>query len=100
MKKIALAILLSAATFQAQAGDACATVLCLGGTMMGGQGGDMCSSGIDDYFDIKKYRKGKFSPSKTAKARKEYLDECKSEDNKLNKARINAKFGTVRNNPF
>ena len=78
----------------------CATVLCLGGNLLGGDGGSMCSSAVDDYFDIKKYRHGKFSGSRTSKARKEYLDKCKSEDNRINKERINAKWGMVEHNPL
>nr|WP_031943382.1 TrbM/KikA/MpfK family conjugal transfer protein [Pseudomonas sp. NFPP33]AGH89248.1 hypothetical protein [uncultured bacterium] len=79
---------------------ACGTILCMSGTMQGGSGGSACKGPINDYFDIKKFRKGKFSPSKTASARKSYLDKCDAPDSASDKARINAKFGTVPNAPF
>lgn len=79
---------------------ACGTILCLSGQMQGGNGGSECKGPINDYFDIKKYRKDKFSPSKTAKARASYLDKCDAPDSASDKARINAKFGTVPNSPY
>ncbi len=93
---VSLALGLSATP--AMAKDACATVICLGGSMIGGKGGMMCKDPIQDYFDIKKTKHGDFSPSRTLKARKEYLDKCESE-NEGNKARIHAKYGMVPNNP-
>lgn len=97
---ITLAALSAVAPFSASAdsSQSCGTVLCLGGSMLGGKGGSMCEQPIQDYFDIKKYRKKKFSPSRTFQARQDYLDECESE-NEGNKARIQAKYGMLENNP-
>ncbi len=83
-----------------EAVPACGTVLCMSGQMQGGDGGSECKGPINDYFDIKKYRKDKFSPSKTLKARTSYLDTCKAPDSKSDKARINAKYGMIPNSPF
>lgn len=82
----------------AAADDACATILCLGGSMLGGKGGAMCKQPIQDYFDIVKYKHGKFSPSRTFRARGKYLEECESGQDS-DKARIQAKYGAVRRNP-
>ena len=90
---------LLAAAIPAHAKDPCGTVLCLGGSMMGGSGGSMCKSAIDDYFDIRKYKHGDFSPSRTPRARASWLNGCDSPDNKVTKDRINAKYGTVYSNP-
>lgn len=100
MKKIlsAFAICLCFLTGNAMAANSCATILCLGGSMLGGKGGAMCDDPIQDYFDIKKFRKGKFSPSKTFRARQDYLEECEEGSN-TDKARIQGKYGSVPNNP-
>lgn len=79
---------------------ACGTILCMSGTMQGGDGGSECRGPINKYFDIKKYRKDKFSPSRTAAARADYLEKCDAPDSKSDKARINAKYGTLYNSPF
>lgn len=100
MKKIlsAIAMSLCLVTGSAVAADSCATILCLGGSMLGGKGGAMCDDPIQDYFDIKKYRHGKFSESKTFRARQDYLEKCK-DGSYTDKARIQAKYGMVPNNP-
>lgn len=103
MKKIlclgALAISLSVPV-SASAGDACGTVLCLGGILLGGSNPSECNDHIKDYFSIVKKKKGSFSASRTANARMDYLDQCESEENEGNKKSINDKWGGVRGNPF
>lgn len=82
----------------AVAADSCTTILCLGGSILGGKGGSMCAAPIQDYFDIKRYRHGKFSGSRTVRARQQYLEKCK-EGSDADKARIQSKYGDVPNNP-
>ncbi len=84
----------------ASAPKACETILCIAGIMMGGSGGSACKSAIQDYFDILKFRKGKFSPSRTASARGSYLAACPSSENKANASMINSAYGGVYANPF
>lgn len=100
MKKIVLTALICAALFSnaAMAKDACATIMCLGGTATG-KGGLMCKQAIDDYFDIKKYRHGKYSEDRTLAARTSYLNQCSSDNNEEAKVRINATFGIVYSAP-
>lgn len=100
MKKIlsAFAIGLCFLTGNAMASNSCATILCLGGSILGGKGGAMCDAPIQDYFDIKRYRKGKFHGGRTHSARGDYLDKCQ-EGSRADKARIQSKYGTVANNP-
>lgn len=80
------------------AGNACKTVLCLAGSIMGGKGGSACKSPIQDYFDILRFRKGKFSPSRTLSARQSFLNQCSSAAAE-NKSLINSMYGTVYSNP-
>lgn len=70
--------------------DACGAVLCLAGKLREGD----CNKYIDDYFDIEKYKNGHFSPSRTKRARGEWLDECK--DDTQDKIRANEKWGPVK----
>lgn len=102
MKKILAISALTVALFSGSAsagGDACGTVLCLGGMILGGDGGKECKTHIESYFSINKYKHGHFSPSKTLKARKSYLNQCDNDD-KGDKERINAKWGMVEGNPI
>lgn len=100
--KIVLTALLGLLTIttNVQANDkSCGTILCLGGTMQGGNGGAMCKQSIQDYFDIVKYKKKKkFDRGRTFKTRADYLDSCESE-NAGEKARIQAKYGFIERNP-
>lgn len=93
-----IAVTLFLTSGNAVAADPCATILCLGGSMLGGKGGAMCDGPIQDYFDIKKYRHGKFSESRTFSARQSYLDKCNG-GSKNDKDRIQGKYGTTRDNP-
>jgi hypothetical protein len=62
------------------------------GEVTGNSGGSKCRSAIRDYFDIRKYDWKGFSPSRTASARGDFLDQCGSADSS-SKKRINNKFG-------
>ena len=83
-------------TGTAQASDAaCGMVLCLGGQILGGSGGSQCSSYEKKYFSIVVKKKGKFSPSRTAKERDKELKSCAGGDPGV-VSKIGEKFGGVR----
>lgn len=87
-------LILSTGTAQAN-DDACGMVLCLGGRILGGDGGSECSSYEKKYFSIIKTKKGKFSPSRTAKERDKQLKKCPGGDSGII-SKIGGKFGGVR----
>lgn len=94
MKKLlVIAVVLSASV--AQAKDPCGVELCMGGMTMMREEPEQCREHISDFFDIVKYKNGHFSPSKTKKARTDFLDQCES-GNANDKKRIIAKYGTLR----
>lgn len=93
---VALSMSIVASASQAES-MACGTILCLGGSMDGGTGGDMCKKPIDAYFDIKEYRGGEYDPGLTLQSRIDYLDECPEDT--TTKMRINAKYGMIPDNP-
>lgn len=94
MKKIFSALIIAAAVSApaAHAGDACKTILCLGGMLTGASGGSECSSAIQDYFDIQVWKKGKFKPSSTLSKRKSFLNQCSADDGGT-RDKINSKWG-------
>ena len=53
-----------------------------------------CKPEIDSFFKIKKNKHGHFSPSRTLKARRDYLYKCES-GNTSDKERILAKYGAI-----
>lgn len=74
---------------------ACDTVLCMGGLVMGKSGGSACSGAIRDFFTIIKFDSdGGFSPSKTAKARGNFLNGCAGAPADVKK-KITQEFGRV-----
>lgn len=79
---------------------ACGTIMCIFGETVGQSGGERCDGYIDDYFDIKKYRHGAYSPSRTARARVRYLNRCNSELSRAFAGAINGTFATWPDNPF
>lgn len=87
-------LILSTGTAQAD-DDACGMVMCLGGRILGGDGGSECSSYEKKYFSIIKTKKGKFSPSRTAKERDKELKKCAGGDSGII-SKIGDKFGGVR----
>lgn len=94
MKKIfaAAALSLSLVSVNASAGDACETILCLGGMLTGDSGGSACDGAINSFFDIQVWKHGKFKPSATADKRKEYLNQCQADDGGT-RDKINDKWG-------
>ncbi|VVN28926.1 hypothetical protein PS623_04679 [Pseudomonas fluorescens] len=87
-----LALTLTFISANAAADDTCDTVLCLGGMLTGDSGGSACNSAIKKYFDIQVWKKGKFKASKTKSKRKQFLDQCSS-DNSGTKEKVNDKWG-------
>jgi len=53
-----------------------------------------CKSEMDDFFSIKRTKHGKFSPSRTYQARRDYLYKCDS-GNTAQKEHIMSKFGHI-----
>lgn len=53
-----------------------------------------CKPEMDEFFEIVKYKRDKFSPSRTLKARRDYLYKCES-GNDTDKERILAKYGAI-----
>jgi len=53
-----------------------------------------CKSEMDDFFSIRRTKHGKFSPSRTYQARRNYLYKCDS-GNAAQKEAIMSKFGHV-----
>lgn len=85
----------SAAITPVHAADACESVICLYGKMTGNSGGGDCKSPEKAFFDIVKKNKHGFQPSKTFKARNQFLGQCKTAEPTI-VARIMKKFGKVR----
>lgn len=83
-----------------KADKACGTIICITGEMIGISGDQECDGYIDDYFDIKKYRHGSYSASRTAKARKHFLNRCDSTEGRPLGEAVNAAFGGMPDNPF
>lgn len=72
--------------------DACGAILCLAGEMTGSSGGSECSGYIKRYFNIVEKHHGDFSPSRTARKRMDFLEQCRS-DNSDTKSRVNSRYG-------
>ena len=83
---------------QIYAKDACKTVLCMAGMMQGAGVVDGCSGAVKDYFNITKFKRGKFSASRTAKARASFLNSCSC--NPEWTSAINNKYGRMRSLGF
>jgi len=86
MKKALLAAAICACALAAPAAyandDACESLFCMAG-MIGIAGSTVaggCNGPIDDYFEIRVFKRGKFRPSPTAVKRKAYLKQCKGSD--------------------
>ncbi|WP_210461823.1 conjugal transfer protein [Pantoea ananatis] len=90
----ALLCLAASLTAPAHAADPCEMVMCMWGKVTGNSGGDDCKGPEKAFFDKVKKKKGKFSPSETADARKEMLMGCKGAD-PLSIAEIISKFGRM-----
>lgn len=71
--------------------DACGATLCLLGMTRDGD----CDKYVTRYFSIVRYKKGKFSPSRTAEARGDFLAQCVEDQTSAGSA--NDKWGGVLN---
>lgn len=95
MKKGLTVAVLAASLFSfsntASAADACEIVLCMFGKLSGNSQSE-CREAEKEYFSIVTKKKGKFSPSRTARDRMKQLDKCPSPENDA----INDKFGRLR----
>lgn len=81
---VSLVAAVFASATPAIAGDdenACGAVMCLAGRAMGANGGSECDKYIQKYFAIQVVKDGIFRPDKTAKKRRQFLDQCQSADN-------------------
>lgn len=79
----------------AEAGDPCATVLCMFGKLKGAGVVEGCEGPVADYFNIVKRKKhGGIKWNDTANARQSFLDSCPAADSDKTKE-INNKFGKV-----
>lgn len=65
---------------------ACEVILCMSSSQQPSE----CHPPIAKYFAIKVYSHGSFSPSKTIKKRREFLELCPKEDSKTDHAKMNA----------
>lgn len=80
----------------AQANDAaCGMVLCMAAKAMGESGGSECRKYEKQFFNILKFKKGKFSASRTSNARESKLNQCPGADPSTVSGVIGA-FGGVR----
>lgn len=101
MKRQVAAFLITAASLLAftqpahASDDECGMVLCLGGRILGSSGGSNCSSYEKKYFSIIVTKKGKFSPSRTAKERDKQLKKCAGGEPSI-VSKIGDKFGGAR----
>lgn len=71
---VAMALATQATT--AFAKDPCETVLCMAGMLQGKGIVTGCSGPVSDFFDIVKKKKGKFKPSATQDARRQFVNQC------------------------
>ncbi|HHW1937424.1 TPA: TrbM/KikA/MpfK family conjugal transfer protein [Pseudomonas aeruginosa] len=67
--------------------DACGATLCLLGMTRDGD----CDKYVREYFSIVRYKKGKFSPSRTSEARGDFLAQCVEDQTSAGQA--NDKWG-------
>ena len=79
----------------AQAKDACATVLCMAGMIQGAGVSSACGGAAADYFNIKRWRKGKFHSGWTADARGAFLNSRAAPGTASWKSRINGQYGRM-----
>lgn len=77
------------------ADDAYGAILCLTGEMTGTSGGGECSRYIERYFSIIERHHGDFSPSRTARKRMGFLEQCPSGESDT-RNQVNDRYGTRR----
>lgn len=72
----------------------CEALLCMASVIQGGGEVGGCSGAVDDYFSIVKFKKGKFSASRTKHARGKFLGSCPGEAGWA--SQINSIYGAVK----
>ena len=91
---VLLAVTLAApGALAADEDDACGAILCLAGEMTGSSGGGECSRYLEQYFSIIERHHGDFSPSRTARKRMDFLEQCPS-GNSDTRNQVNDRYGT------
>ena len=63
--------------------------------MKGASGGGACSGYIERYFSIVEKHHGDFSPSRTARKRLDFLEQCPSGESDT-RQQVNDRYGTRR----
>jgi hypothetical protein len=96
MKKLLFVLLFAALPLSANAGSPCAAIMCMSDTNPPKE----CKSEIDNYFGIREYKHGKFSPSRTSAARKKKVEDKCPDARRSDVERIHAKYSTLYGNPF
>ncbi len=94
----AMVLALAMTATSAHAKDACRTVLCMSGMVQGEGVVDNCRSAVNDYFNIIERKRGKFSASRTARARLSFLNSCPNHSGWA--SRINDQYGRMRSFGF
>lgn len=79
----------------AQAKDACATMLCMAGMLQGAGVSSACGGAVADYFNIKRWRRGKFHSGWTADARGAFLNSRAAPGTASWKSRIDSQYGRM-----
>ncbi|TDN48064.1 TrbM/KikA/MpfK family conjugal transfer protein [Scandinavium goeteborgense] len=85
----------SASNQHANSDDPCTILFCMAGKAQGGSGGADCDPAVKKFMSIIKKKHGDFSPSRTANARRDKLNECPSADGGL-VDKVISKFGRMR----
>ena len=89
-----MAIFLAAQAAPAFAKDPCETVLCMAGMLQGKGIVKGCDGPVSDFFSIIQKKNGKFKASRTADARRKFVNQCPTPGGWGDK--ITDKYGTVR----
>lgn len=97
LSAIVLAASVSGQAYAASNDDACGAALCLFGEATGHSGGSACHPYLEKYFSIIVFHHG-FSGSRTADARRDFLNQCPSVD-PAQKKLIGDRFGSKRTGP-
>jgi len=92
-KSLLVLVVLMVSAQPSYAKDPCESVLCLAGMLQGAGKVSGCSGAVSDYFNIRKFKRGKFKAGRTSRARGGYLDSCSTNDGWS--SRINAAYGTL-----
>ncbi|MQT57765.1 conjugal transfer protein [Pseudomonas sp. FSL R10-0399] len=89
-----ITIALAAQAAPAFAKDPCETVLCMAGMLQGQGTVDGCDGPVNDFFSIVKKKHGKFKPDATQDARRQFVNQCESDNGWGDK--IADKYGKFR----